>query len=215
MRRQHKRIPIRKRDVRLEAVAETTARVSDLSMDGVGISANRRLMPGTPCMLTIGANGSAVILRGTAVWERFSGWSLIRPGQADPLFAAGIRLAEPRKDIMSRACGADCSTTRALRVYSPDLTVLLSFTERLTVLNLSYGGLLAESWNPMDIGSEHATRLFLPDDSEPVRCMLRVTSCEALRQETDRKYHIGFEFTGLDHEQTERVKKFVLFLSAV
>ena len=215
MRRKHSRIPLKGEAIRAETVSEISAQVADLSMDGLGVKTSKRLMPGRPCMITIGANGSVMILRGTTVWERFAGWSVSPRRHRDPLYSAGIRLEEPRRDMVSRALGGESDRTRAVRVYAPDLKVLLSFTEALAVLNLSYGGLLAESWNPMEPGTESSTRIFLPDLPEPVKCLARVTSCEPVKTEAGRKYHIGFEFVDMDPAQTERLKSFIILRSSI
>jgi c-di-GMP-binding flagellar brake protein YcgR len=215
MRRKYRRIPLKGDEIRAETVTETSAQVADLSMGGLGVKAAKRLMPGRPCMITMGANGSLMILRGTTVWERFAGWSVTPRGHKDPLYSAGIRLEESRRDMMSQALGAECDRTRAVRVQAPDLKVLLSFTESLTVLNLSFGGLLAESWNPMEPGTESSTRIFLPDLPEPVKCLARVTSCEPVKSGAGKKYHIGFEFVDMDPAQTERLRTFVIIRSAI
>ncbi len=215
MRRKHRRIPLKKDAIRVETVTETRAEISDLGMDGIGLKTSKRLMPGSRCMVTIGSNGSLMIVRGISVWERFAGWSISPRGHVDPLFSSGILLEEPRGNIMKKACGADSGKTRAVRVSAPALTALLSFTESLTLLNLSYGGLLAESWNPIESGTECSARLFLPDRPEPLKCMAKVTSCKAVRHETEKKYHIGFEFLDMEHEQTERIKTFVRIRSAI
>ena len=215
MRRQHRRIPLKGDAVRVETIIETRAEIADLGMDGIGVKTPKRLMPGSPCMVTVGSNGSLMILRGTSVWERFAGWSISPHGHVDPLFSAGIHLDESHGNIMNSACGDTCNKTRTLRVHAPALTTLLSFTESLTVLNISYGGLLAESWNPMEPGTECSARLFLPDRPEPLKCMTKVTSCKPARNETEKKYHIGFEFFGMEPEQTERIKTFIRMLSAI
>ncbi|NJD54863.1 MAG: PilZ domain-containing protein [Nitrospirae bacterium] len=215
MRRRYKRISMKGIHVRVETVSETKAELSDLSNEGIGLKSPMRLTPGCPCMVSIGTNGSLMILRGTTVWERFAGWSMGPRGQAGPLFSAGIRLDEPHNNIMSTACVAGNGRTRPVRIYAPDMKILLSFTESLTVLNISYGGLLAESWNPLEPGTENDTRLFLPDRPEPFKCLMRVTSCQSVKHDGDRKYHIGFEFVDLDREQAERIRAFIRVRSAV
>ncbi len=215
MRRKHRRISLKGDDIRVETITETRAEIADLGIDGIGIKASKRLKPGSRCMVTIGSNGSLMIVRGISVWERFAGWSVSPRGHVDPLFSAGIRLEESRGDFMTKTCGRDSGKTRAVRVAAPALTALLSFTESLTILNLSYGGLLAESWNPIASGTECTARLFLPDRPEPVKCMAKVTSCETIKHETQRKYHIGFEFLDMDPKQTERIKTFIRIRSAI
>jgi hypothetical protein len=215
MRRKHKRIPLKGDAIRVETITETCAEIADLGLDGIGIKTSKRLMPGSRCMVTISRNGSIMIVRGISVWERFAGWSISPRGHIYPLFSAGIRLEESRRDIMSKTCGEEYDKTRAVRVSPRTLTALLSFTESLTLLNLSFGGLLAESWNPIESGTECSARLFLPDHSEPVKCMARVTSCRTAMHATEKKYHIGFEFLDLDPKQTDRIRTFVRTRSAI
>ena len=215
MRRKHRRIPLKGDAIRVETVTETRAEIADLGMDGMGIKAPKRLKPGSRCMVTIGSNGSLMIVRGISVWERFSGWSVSPRGHLDPLFSAGIRLEESRGDLIKKTCGSDSGKSRAVRVSAPSLTALLSFTESLTLLNLSYGGLLAESWNPIEAGTECSARLFLPDRPEPVKCMAKVTSCETVRLEEEKKYHVGFEFLDMDPEQIKRIRTFIRIRSAI
>jgi hypothetical protein len=156
-----------------------------------------------------------MVLKGKTVWERFSGWSMGPRGHADPLFSAGIHLDESRSDLMAKACDGDCDKGRTLRVQAPNMNILLSFAESLTILNISFGGLLAESWNPMEEGKESDTRIFLPDRPEPLKCLVRVTSCKTVKHEAEKKYHIGFEFIDLDTEQTERIKTFISIRSTI
>ena len=215
MRRKFKRISLKGDSVRAETVTETKAQIADLSMEGIGIKSPKRLVPGSNCMVTIGNNGSLMVLRGTTVWERFSGWSMGPRGHVDPLFSAGIHLDESHGALMTKACGGDCDKTRTVRIQAPNMNILLSFAEALTVLNISFGGLLAESWNPMEEGTESDTRIFLPDRPDPLKCLVRVTSCKTIKQEAEKKYHIGFEFVGLDAEQTERLRSFIRIRSAI
>jgi len=103
MRRKHKRVPIRKAEARAETVIEAQAQVSDLSMLGIGVKTPKRLKSGSTCLVSINSNDSLMILRGTAVWERFAGWSVKPGGQADPLFSAGIRLTIHIKPLWNRS----------------------------------------------------------------------------------------------------------------
>jgi len=93
--------------------------------------------------------------------------------------------------------------------------VLLSYAESLRVMTLGCGGLFAESLNPLEPGTERILRLFLPDSQEPIKCMARVTSCSAVKSESEKKYHIGFEFVAMDDAQADRLNGFILMLSAI
>jgi len=214
-RRQYKRIPLKGDEIRVEVMTETSAQVTDLSKTGIGVKVSMRLRPGSPCTVTIGSNGSLMVLQGTSLWERFAGWSANPRGQVDTLFFAGIRLDDERQDLMTLACGEDCESTRTVRVKASDMTARLSYAESLAAINLSYKGLLAESWNTMEPGTERIARIFLPDNPKPVKCMIRVTSCKPVKQESEKKYHLGFEIVTMDVEQAERLKAFILLLSAI
>jgi hypothetical protein len=74
---------------------------------------------------------------------------------------------------------------------------------------------LAESWNPLNPGSERIARLFLPDGAEPIKCLAKATSCKLVKNESEKRYHIGFEFVAMDATQAERLNVFVLMLSAI
>jgi len=215
-RRQYKRIPLKGDEIRVEVMTETSAQVTDLSKTGIGVKVSMRLRPGSPCTVRIGSNGSLMVLQGTSLWERFAGWSANPRGQVDTLFFAGIRLDDERQDLMTLACGEEYESTRTVRVKASDMTARLSYAESLTAINLSYKGLLAESWNTMEPGSERIARIFLPDNpNKPVKCMIRVTSCKPVKHESEKKYHLGFEFVTMDDEQAERLKTFILMLSAL
>ena len=71
MRRQYKRIPCKGDEIRVEIVTEIEGQVSDLSRQGIGVKAPKRVMPGTHCTVNISTDGSAVSLSGTSVWERY------------------------------------------------------------------------------------------------------------------------------------------------
>jgi hypothetical protein len=163
----------------------------------------------------ISNNGSLLVLQGKSVWEKFAGWAARPGGQVDDLFYSGIRLDDEHQDLMTWACegAGDCGKT--VRVKASDMTVRLSNTESLKVLNLSNGGVLAEALNPLEPGVERIIRLFLPDSSDPVKCMTRVTSCKSVLHESEKLYHVGFEFIAMDDFQTERLKVFILRLSAI
>lgn len=214
-RRQHKRIPLKGDKIRVEIMTETKAKVSDLSNLGIGVKAPKRLRPGSPCTVTIRRNGSLMILQGTALWERSAGWSVKQGGNVDAIFSAGIRFDEAPADLMARACGGECDSERAVRVRPSGLTVLLSYAESLNVIKLSYGGLLAESLNPMKYGDENSVRLFLPGSPEPIKCMGRVTSCEPVKHELEKKYYVGLEFVAMDDAQAEQLKAYILMRSAI
>jgi len=189
--------------------------VSDLSVLGIGVKTPKRLKSGSTCLVSIGSNGSLKILRGTAVWERFAGWSVKPGGQTDPLFSAGIRFDDPHQNLMEQIGGEVCNSARAARINTSGLTVLLSFAESLTVINLSYGGLLAEALNPMETGTECSMRIFLLSSDEPIRCMAKVASCESVKGKAERTYHIGFEFVSMDKAPAERLREFIRMRSAI
>lgn len=209
MRRQYKRIPVEGDEIRLEIMTEIRARVSDLGMLGMGVKLPKRLRPGSTCTVRIGSNGSFVFLQGTLVWEQFSGLEVNPHGEVDSLFSAGIRLIDAPGDFMKRAGGEDSGSLRAIRVKTSDLTVLLSYPESLTILTISYGGLLAESWNPMVLDTENIARLFMPDSTEPVKCVVRVTTCKPVKHGTEKKYHVGFQFVAMDDARAELIRAFV------
>jgi len=215
MRRKHKRIFFKRDEVRAETVTEVKAKVSNLSMLGMAVKSPKRLKAGSPCLISFGRNGKPAIFHGIAVWERFAGWSVNPLGFSNPLFSAGIKLGDQNLDFMKRAGAKGCDATREVRVTASDLTVLLSYPESLSVINLSLGGLLAESFNPMEPGSEHTARLYLPDSAEPVKCIGKITSCETVRVESEKRYHIGFEFIAMNESQTERLKTFIRMRSSL
>jgi Tfp pilus assembly protein PilZ len=215
MRRQNKRIPLRSEEIRIITMTETTAQVTDLSSFGIGLKSSKRLRPGSPCTVTIGGNGSLLVIQGKSVWEKFAGWTARPGGKVDAVFFLGIRLDEERPDLLVRACEGACDSGKTVRVRVPDMTVRLSYAESLNVLNLSSGGVLAEALNPFEPGTERIVRLFLPDSSDPIKCVTRVTSCKTVRHESDKQYHIGLEFIGMDDFQAERLKIFTLMLSAI
>ena len=211
MRRQDKRIPLRGDEIRVEMMTETTAQMTDLSSHGIRVKTSKRLRPGSPCTVTLGRNGSLLVLQGKSVWEKFAGWAATPGGKVDALFFSGIRLDDEHQDLMELACDG----SNAVRVKASDMTVRLSNTESLTVLNLSYGGVLTIALNPLEPGTERIIRLFLPDSSDPIKCMTRVTSCKPVRHESEKLYNIGFEFIAMDDAQAERLKIFTLMLSAI
>jgi hypothetical protein len=215
MRRQYKRIPLRGNEIRVEMMAETTAQLTDVGKSGIGLKAPKRLRPGSPCTVLVGNNGSPVILNGTSVWERFAGWTANPCGKADAFFLAGIRFDDERQDLLTRVCGCGCEVDRTVRINAPGMTVRLSYAEVLTVMSLSCGGLFAESLNPLEPGTERILRIFLPDNQAMIMCMAKVTSCRPVKSESEKKYHIGFEFTSMDDAQAGRLKGFILMLSAV
>ncbi len=215
MRRQYKRIPCKGDEIRVEIVTEIEGQVSDLSMQGIGVKAPKRVMPGTHCTITIGTDGSLASLRGTSVWERFAGYSINSRGDFDSLFSAGIRLEEAPEDLMKRICTGDFAGAEAVRVKPSSLNVFLIYTESLPVINLSYGGLLAESWNSLEYGTDIILRLFLPDCPKPIKCLGRVTSCQPFNHGPEKKYHVGFELVTMDEEHAKQLKAFVQTRSVI
>ena len=215
MRRQYKRISCTGDKIRVEIAKEIKARVSDLSRRGIGLKAPARVSPGTPCTVTIGSNGSLMMLRGTSLWERFAEWSVNPCGNVDALFSAGIRFEEAREDLMTRFLSGGADDAGAVRVKVSDLTVLLSYAESLKVINLCYGGVLAESWNPWEYGTESIVRLFLPGALEPIKCVGRVASCRPVRHEAARKYRVGLELVAMDEEHAGQLKAFIQMRSVI
>lgn len=215
MRRQYRRVSCRDDKIRVEIAKEIKARVSDLSRRGIGLKAPARVSPGTPCTVTIGSNGSLLMLQGTSLWERFAEWSVNPGGNVDALFSSGIRFEEAHEDLMTRFFSGGSDDAGAVRVKVSDLTVLLSYAESLKVINLCYGGVLAESWNPWEYGTESIVRLFLPDMIEPIKCVGRVASCRPVRHESERKYHVGFELAAMDEEHAGQFKSFVQMRSVI
>jgi len=202
-------------EIRAEMMTEATAQVTDLSPFGMRVKTSKRLRPGSPCTVTLGKNGSVLVLQGKSVWEKFAGWAAKPGGQVDALFFSGIRLNDEHQDLMELAGYGACGSDKAVRVKASDMTAQLSNAESLTVLNLCYGGVLTEALNPLQPGNERIIRLFLPDDTDPIKCMTRVTSCKPVRRESEKLYHIGFEFLAMDDSQAERLKIFTLMLSAI
>jgi len=215
MRRQYKRITLKSDKVRAVMMTETTAQVADLSSSGIRVKAARRLRPGSPCTVTVADKSSFLVLRGTLVWEKFAGWAAKPGGQTDALFFSGIQFDNDHQDLMTRTCGGASGNSKAVRVKASNIAVQLGNAETLAIINLSYGGVLAEALNPLEPGTESIIRLFLPGSAEPVKCMTRVASCKPVLRESGKLYHIGFEFIAMDDSQAERLKNFTLMLSAV
>jgi len=215
MRRQYKRIPCKDAEIRVEIVTEVEAQVSDVSRQGIGVKAPKRVIPGTPCSITIGTDGSLASLRGTSVWERFAGHSINPHGDFDSLFSVGIRLEEAPENLMTRICTGDLAGAEAVRVKPSSLNVLLIYTESLAVINLSYGGLLAESWNSWEYGADIIARLVLPDYPKPIKCLGRVASCQPVSHGAEKKYHVGFELVAMDDEHARLLKAFVQMRSVI
>ncbi len=74
--------------------------------------------------------------------------------------------------------------------------------------NVSAGGLLFFSEEPLPVGSYVELKLELPDTEEPVGCLAKVTRTEEV--EPEKKYNIAVQFLDITSADRARVNKFVL-----
>jgi hypothetical protein len=74
--------------------------------------------------------------------------------------------------------------------------------------NISAGGLLFASKEPLAIGSFVELQIELPDGSKPLECLARVVRVDEIRPDED--YNIAVCFLGITGAQRVRLEKFVV-----
>jgi len=202
-------------------VLTSRVEISNLSLGGVALKADRRLNIGSEYTLRIEKDAQSVEIKGVVIWSTLSSLVSNPQGETAAEYSAGLRftglftaafeglfqfLDENRVYQEQRLSGV------RFQIGEPDLAILDS-PQAYVVRLLSRGGMLIESEHPLE--PEHVYPMeILPPGVEPIHLKGRVASYSEVLDATPRHYELGIEFLELPPADEHRLEAYLLTLAA-
>lgn len=193
----------------------TDVEILNISLEGIALSANRRLEIGRQYNLKLEYGDENITLNGVVVWSVLSELSKGPYNEMVPVYKAGMKFKNVLSERMSELIEfIDKSKqivghrlTIRFDVTSPERAVL-NGPHNYRVKKVSQRGMLIETDMPLEVESRLPMEVFLYE-STPVKFVGRVASCKEILNEVPKHYDIGIEFTEMSKEDEELFKEFI------
>jgi hypothetical protein len=202
-------------------------RILDMSVSGIALKTLRNLEAGSECILQIKAEEKTLTTRAVVIWSSPGGNIKTLKGNSLPIYKIGMKFADVSDDKLKEITDfiekhkraedkqTDLFTISGLRVYirfqieAPEKTVLVSLRNH-KIRNLSLGGMLMESSDPLDVGRKLSLEIIRSKDKS-IKVLGEVVSCRAA-QDTRQGYNIGIEFLEMPDKDREMLRELICLL---
>jgi hypothetical protein len=202
-------------------------RILDMSVSGIALKTLRNLEAGSECILQIKAEEKTLITRAVVIWSSPGGNIKTLKGNSLPIYKIGMKFADVSDDKLKEITDfiekhkraedkqTDLFTISGLRVYirfqieAPEKTVLVSLRNH-KIRNLSFGGMLMESSDPLDVGRKLSLEI-IRSKNKSIKVLGEVVSCRAA-QDTRQGYNIGIEFLEMPDKDREMLRELICLL---
>jgi len=225
-RRRHKRFLIEGMDVKCRRLFATDVKILNISFGGIALSLNKRLQMGDEYTLKLESEDNTISLKGVVVWEKMTGLANEVQGRKFPVYEAGIRFNEVltgkgtdllnfiRENISDKTMNTRVEGLR-VKFIRPERTVIVDDRESYFVKMISFGGMLIETKEELDIESRFPMEMSFPEDNRPIKFMGRTAYCVEMPGKTPKRYDTGIEFIEMNEKERARLKEFIDFLKAI
>jgi len=171
--------------------------VVNISVDGVQVKTDKRLIPGRQYNLKIRSGDSSILLRAEVAWCLLGGSEHRADGQQVPLYTAGMRFTETE----NRKAEALLRFIDHTRLHKQEKRLAgvrfrltpehdAEITTTCTIRQLSRNGMLIASGEPFEL--EARIRVELELETGSVDALCRVAYCA--EDEENGSYFVGLEF---------------------
>jgi Tfp pilus assembly protein PilZ len=204
----------------LARITTTTASffayVQDLAKVGVCFSCNNKLANGEEVQLALNMpSRPTMALKGRVVWTR----SL--PSISKNKYQYGVRLIEPMPEylrVVEELIKRDFERrkhSRFLDVLVVEAKDVLDLLDASTV-DISAGGLYIGSNRPLEMGAQYTLKLFEPNMSAPIYCLVEVVVVyDTTGEEFDHPYGAGVRFISFADDGEKRLTQYIRSLETL
>ena len=220
--RRHKRYRLDLVEISGKMSLADKVEIIDISLGGVALKADRRLIPGREYMLRLGEKGKSIDVKGIVVRSTLSEIEERVDGASVSIYTAGMRFHEDSaKKIADFLCSIKHDKKEALdvladrrlnvrfRITTPGKETL-SYPAQFKVQVISMSGLLIHTEHSLDVESIIPMGLSLNDNE--VNFNGRVASCRSTVRNGQEQYEIGVEFLDLTERDKASLKTFIDYI---
>jgi hypothetical protein len=217
--RRYKRISVDFTKMNGNMIFAHAVKILNISISGAAVKADRKLNIGCEYTLTIASEDTRLTMKGVVVWSSLTGSIQDARGNVVLIYSAGLKFVdisdEKVKEILRFIKERRHDTLKEAEIYSHNeqrlhVRVTLEVQENAalkchdsyTIKNLSPGGMLIESYCPLEIEDQVPMEITI-DGREKIKFMGRVASSRSLEDKKPAMYELGIEFLGLTQRDTD------------
>jgi len=182
--------------------------VVNISIDGVQVKTDKRLIPGRQYNLRIRSGDRSIMVRGEVAWCLLGASEHLGNGQQVPLYSAGMRFTETQNELGLKLLDfIDHSRLHKVEKRLAGVRFRLAneheaeITSRCTIRQLSRNGMLIETGEPFEVESRIHVDLEFEHGFAKARC--RVAYCN--EEEDTESVLVGLEFQEFSEEGARRI----------
>lgn len=193
----------------------TDIEILNISINGVALTARRRLEIGREYTLKVEYKDKIVSLTGIVVWSVLSELHKDEREENVPLYKAGMRFTDVISNKMAKLLEFietykltdEHRLNVRFSILSPEKAVL-GGPYNYQVKKISGSGMLIETDMPLEL-EERLPMEFFPEGEDPIRFMGRIASCIEISSAVPKHYDIGVEFVEMAKDDEARLKEFI------
>jgi c-di-GMP-binding flagellar brake protein YcgR len=205
----------------------SNVRILDMSVSGIALKTLRNLEAGSECVLQIKGQEKTLITRAVVIWSSPGGNIKTLKGNSLPIYKVGMKFTDVSDDKMKEIADfigkhereedkqTDLFTISGLRVYirlqieAPEKTMLISLRNH-KIRNISLGGMLMESSDPLDVGRKLSLEI-IRSENKSIKVLGEVVSCRAAK-DTRQGYNVGIAFLEMPDKDRDMLREIISLL---
>ncbi|MFZ5905888.1 MAG: PilZ domain-containing protein [Nitrospirota bacterium] len=230
-RRQYQRFIADVLDIQGRSLFARAVRIIDMSIGGALLHTRAKLNKGKHCILRTREEGKVLDLKSVVIWSAPDKHPDHAGGNPASLYKTGLKFTdvsrETAKEVIrfiekhaQMADGYSFQTKLSglrmnvrVQIQSP-AKILLIFHEGFRIKNLSLGGMLTESEEPLDVGETLSLKIFR-SRYKTIHVTGKVTSCIEGTEGISPHYNIGIAFERISDTDRELLRELVCLLETM
>lgn len=230
-RRQFQRFTADVLDIHGRSVFAKAARILDMSVGGVMVNTDTKLNKGKKCILRVREEESVLDLESVVAWSSLYENPEVSGSDLVPPYNTGLRFTDvssattkkitrfienhaqaiDRQEVQTRLSGFRMNVR--VQIQAPAKTMLI-FHEGFRIKNLSLGGMLTESNDPLDVGETLLLKIFR-SRTNTINILGKVTSCIETKENDSQYYDIGIAFIKMSGKDKELLRELMCLLETM
>jgi c-di-GMP-binding flagellar brake protein YcgR len=230
-RRQFQRFTADVLDIHGRSVFAKAARILDMSVGGVMVNTDTKLNKGKKCILRVREEESVLDLESVVAWSSLYENPEVSGSDLVPPYNTGLRFTDvssettkkitrfienharaiDRQEVQTRLSGFRMNVR--VQIQAPAKTMLI-FHEGFRIKNLSLGGMLTESNDPLDVGETLLLKIFR-SRTNTINILGKVTSCIEIKENDSQYYDIGMAFIKMSGKDKELLRELMCLLETM
>ncbi len=214
-RRKYRRFTVEGMDFQCRMMKAIEAQLVNISIGGCSIRIARKLDIGASYKLKIQNGESVIALSGVVIWATMEEVLKNKADEFTPVYEIGLRFENvlSSNGMVLSSFIEECSAEHrgrlrvlGLRVKLKDSStaVVSEYDPCLDVLKISFGGMLIESAQPIDLGKTFPMELIYPDKRDILEMQGQVVYCSKMEGKSPPAWEIGIGF--MDMEEPVKTK---------